>query len=149
MEFISTAVSALSLVLASAAFISSRKSFLLTIANQRSQKVNEVFKIKSKDGLSIADKKSDTYVWYWTDIISEIVISNNILEMTAGNFKLVRRIYGINNVQKIFWEQLHTSIREHFKNYNELDLHVEGSDTKNTLERKLQIKTIVNRYIKN
>jgi hypothetical protein len=147
MELISTAVSTLSLVLASAAFISNRKNFLLTIANQRSVIVNELFNIKSKGGLVVADKSSDIYVWFWTDIISEIIISNNIIAMTAGKYKVVKKIYGINDVQKIFWEQLNTSIRKHFMNYIESDIEINGSETQNTLVRKEQIRTIINNYL--
>lgn len=148
MEYAPTIISIISLLLASAAFVSNRKSFLLTIANQRSVKVNEVFNIKSKEGQTVADKNSEIYVWFWTDIISEIIISNNILEMTAGKCKVVKKIYGINDVQKIFWEQLNTSIRKHFLSYSDAELEINGSETDNSLLRKEQLRTIVNKYLK-
>ena len=148
MEYTSTAISIISMLIATAAFVSNRKSFLLTIANQRSLKVNEVFNTKSKGGLFVADKNSDTYVWFWTDIISEIIISNNIIEMTAGRYKVVKKIYGINGVQRIFWEQLNTSIRKHFISYTDSDLYINGSETENTLIRMEQIRTIINKYLK-
>ncbi len=147
MEYTSTTISIISMLIATAAFVSNRKSFLLTIANQRSVKVNEIFNIKSKGGQAVADKNSETYVWFWTEIISEIVISNNIIEMSAGKYKIFKSVYGINDVQKIFWEQLNTSIRKHFMNYLESDIEINGTETENTLVRKEQIRTIINKYL--
>ncbi len=141
----STAVSIISLLIASAAFITNRRNFLLTIANQRAEKVNSVFKTASIN-TKIASINDPHYVSFWSDIISEIIISYNILNMTAGDMKITQQINGLGIVQKIFWEQLHTTIRIHFKSYNLSLLNDNSEDNEFTLLRKMQIRTILCYY---
>lgn len=141
----STVVSIISLLIASAAFITNRRNFLLTIANQRAEKVNSIFKTASIN-TKIASINDPHYVSFWSDIISEIIISYNILNMSAGDMKITQKINGLGIVQKIFWEQLHTSIRIHFKSYNQSHLNDNSEDNEFTLIRKMQIRTILSCY---
>ncbi len=145
MEYISIAISIISLIIATAAFITNKRSFLLTIANQRAEKVNTVFK-KNSDKNKIASVDDTHYINFWTEIISEIIISYNILNMTAGEMKIKQQINGLETVQRIFWEQLHTTIRSHFKSYNPSLIKDSPDDNESTLIRKRQIRTILANY---
>jgi hypothetical protein len=145
MENMSIAISIISLFIATAAFITNKRSFLLTIANQRAEKVNAIFKIACIN-TKIASINDSHYISFWSDIISEIIISYNILNMTAGNKKIKQQINGLEIVQRIFWEQLHTTIRIHFKSYNPSLLNDNPEDNEFTVMRKRQIRTILAYY---
>ena len=149
MEFkdkVQISVSLASFLVALIVYVSSKKRFLVDLAHKRAEKVNDVFNI-ARTGTKVASLNNDHYIKFWTDIISEIITSKNILEKLSAKPKVLRYFLDVNDIQYIFWEQLHTSIRMHFKSYTDTYLIANDNDDQNTIIRKQQIRDIINTYL--
>lgn len=135
-------LSAISVAIAVIVYKSSRKSFMLEIANRRSDKVNDLFKETSKD-MSVAKKEDKHYLKFWTVIISELVISINIIESLSGKNWFTKLFTDYDDVCYVFWEQLNTAVRTHFETYDEAYIDNIGEEDKKEQTRKAQLKTII------
>ncbi len=145
-DYVQIFVSLASFLVALIVYVSSKKRFLVDLAHKRAEKVNGVFNI-ARTGTKVAGLNNDHYIKFWTDIISEIIISKNILEKLSSKPKVLRYFFDVNDIQYIFWEQLHTTIRMHFKSYTDTYLIADDNDDENTIIRKQQIKDIINTYL--
>lgn len=111
------AFSFLSIFIALTVYVSSRKSFKLDIANKRANKVNDTFTNILQDK-TVPDLEDNRYKRIWTVIVSEIIISKNILDKLSWKKPFLKKIEGNRDIHYIFWEQLNTSIRDHFKSFD-------------------------------
>lgn len=145
-DYVQISVSLASFLVALIVYVSSKKRFLVDLAHKRAEKVNGVFNI-ARTGTKVASLNDGHYIKFWTDVISEIIISKNILEKLSAKPKVLRYFLDVNDIQYIFWEQLHTSIRMHFKSYTDTYLIANNNDDQNTINRKQQIKDIINTYL--
>lgn len=145
-DLLQAIISLITITIAIMVYLSSRKLYILDVANKRAEKVNSVFK-DACIGTKIASIVDHHYVSFWSETISEIVISQNILNKLSGKNKIMKCLLGHKNVQYIFWEQLHTTVRLHFKSYTDTNLIANNNDDQNTIIRKQQIKDIINTYL--
>jgi len=145
-DYVQILVSLASFLVALIVYISSKKRFLVDLAHKRAEKVNSVFDI-ARTGTKVPSLNDSHYIKFWTDIFSEIIISKNILEKLSAKPKVLRYFLDVNDIQYIFWEQLHTSVRIHFKIYTDTYLIINNNDDQNTIIRKQQIKDIINTYL--
>ena len=125
-------------------YLSSKKLFRLEVANKRADKVNTVFKEATSTGKRVADLLDSHYITFWTETVSEIVISINLIEKLTWNSKLSMKVVGYKEIKYVFWEQLHTCIRQHFEGFNSEALLALEQNAKCSSTLKQQIKTIVN-----
>lgn len=140
-------LSAISIIIAIIVYLSSRKTFMLEIANRRAEKVNSVFKEISKN-MRVAAIDDDHYLNFWPEIISEMIITINIIESLSGKYWVSKFFVGYKDVCYVFWEQLHTSIRTHFDTYKSNNLVINKDDSVLVQTRKAQLQTIIRFYQK-
>jgi hypothetical protein len=145
-DFVQIVISVMSVLIALIVYISSRKLFLVDIANKRAEKVNSVFNL-ARTNTRVAGIDDSHYNNFWPEIISEIIISKNILEKLTGMNRVSKWLFDKSDIQYIFWEQLHTSVRMHFLQYSDIQLSVNADDDSNTCIRKKQIKEVINTYL--
>ena len=88
-DLLQAIISLITTVIAIMVYLSSRKLFILEVANKRAEKVNSVFKEACK-GTKIASIVDHHYVSFWTETISEIIISQNILNKLSGKNKIMK-----------------------------------------------------------
>ena len=143
-DILTILISLLSVIIAYSSVISTRKNFLLSLANDRAKKVNQTF--EKQKGDKRAPSLSDQHILFWSEIVSEIIVSKIIIEKITGSNQMIKVILKPKDIHTIFWQQVNTSIRTQVKEYTEyvgLEI-INGDDTVPTF--RTQMKTIKEFY---
>lgn len=117
-ELVSVLVSAVAVLVSIVAIRNERKSFILSIINDRVKVINNAWFEALNKGHNQMFPIKDYDFYIWSPVVSEIVITTNILNKLIGcNYLLLSR----NNFDYIFWEQLNTDLRIQFSHYEKTD----------------------------
>lgn len=140
-DWIAITLSMISLIGAGYSFRYTRKTFIYSVCTERAKEVRTVWNNTSKVANMITVK--DENYQLWSDVISEIVASIIIIDRLANRYKLIKRLYNINDFYIIFWQQIPTNLREPIELYSE-----SLTEPVNNFEAifRSQMKTILKTY---
>lgn len=133
-------VTALAFIISVLAYIHNRRTFLLTTATNRAKIVTDAWKSNNlaRHGYKIEDKD-----WVdWTDVVSELVITINVLQKIAGP-RYIRWILGYKDVLIVFWEQTPTELRTKLKIYSSSDYLKKAEETNDVNVFREQMQDII------